>query len=266
VSSSVPRFRPFNNGPVSTLSVSYATLSIVGLQLTHFPVYYGTTFFQQVGITNPFIITIATAVVNVGSTPLSFYTIEKFGRRPILIIGGIIMCFCEFIIAIVGTADSSSKAANKTLVAFVCIYVAAFACTWGPAAWVVIGELFPLPIRSKGVALSTASNWLWNCVIGVVTPYIVDPDKGNLGAKVFFIWGAMLFFCTAFAYFMVPETKGLSLEQVDRMLEETTPRTSAKWKPHTTYAQEMGLTEKALNLQHHDHNEGTTVEPAKVEV
>lgn len=151
------------------------------------------------------------------------------------------MLICEFIIAIVGTAASNSDAASKVLIAFVCVYIFAFASTWGPTAWVLIGELFPLPIRAKGVALSTASNWFWNCIIGVVTPYMVDADQGNLGSKVFFVWGSTCVLCLLFAYFCVPETKGLSLEEVDRMMEETTPRTSMRWIPHSTYAHEAGL-------------------------
>lgn len=126
--------------------------------------YYGTTFFQSSGIENPFIITIITNVVNVASTPIAFYTIEKFGRRSLLISGAALMLVCEFIIAIVGTVDPDSKAATTCLIVFVCIYIFGFATTWGPAAWVVIGEIFPLPIRAKGVAMATASNWLWNCV------------------------------------------------------------------------------------------------------
>lgn len=116
----------------------------------------------------------------------------------------------------------------------------------GTAAWVLIGEIFPLPIRSRGVALSTASNWLWNCIIAVITPYMVGKDKGeaNLGSRVFFVWGSLCTACFVYAYVLIPETKGLSLEQVDRMLEETTPRTSAKWVPHSTFAADMGLTDK----------------------
>lgn len=114
----------------------------------------------------------------------------------------------------------------------------------GPAAWVVIGEIYPLPVRAKGVALATASNWLWNCILATFTPYIVDKDKDNLGVKVFFVWGSALFLCFLFAFLVIPETKGLTLEQVDKMLEELTPRTSAKWVPHETFAPEMGMTDE----------------------
>ncbi|KAI9733992.1 MAG: hypothetical protein M1834_002649 [Cirrosporium novae-zelandiae] len=216
-------------------------------QLTgvNFIFYYGTTFFQQAGMSNSFLMSTIMNIVNVCATPFSFWAIEKLGRRPLLLWGACVMCVCEFIVAIVGTADEGSQAANVCLIVFTCVYIAAFAATWGPAAWVIVGELFPLPIRAKGVAISTASNWLWNCIIAVVTPYMVDSDKGNMGSKVFFVWGACLFFCYAFAYFNIPETKGLSLEQVDKMLEETVPRTSGKWRPHDTFAHEMGLDKSA---------------------
>lgn len=73
---------------------------------------------------------------------------------------------------------------------------------------------------------------------------MVGADQANLGAKVFFIWGSLCALCFIYAYLLIPETKGLTLEQVDRMMEETTPRTSAKWKPTTTFANEMGVNEK----------------------
>jgi len=87
-------------------------------------------------------------------------------------------------------------------------------------------------------------------IIAVITPYLVGTNKGdaNLGAKVFFLWGALCCISTAFAYFLVPETKGLSLEQVDKMMEEVNARHSASWVPHSTFAQEMGLTEKGLSI------------------
>ncbi|KAF2840873.1 monosaccharide transporter [Patellaria atrata CBS 101060] len=210
----------------------------------NFVFYFGTSFFDDLGtIDDPFLISLITTLVNVLSTPISFWTIEKFGRRPLLIWGALGMVICQFIVAIVGvTTDNDSS--TKAMIAFICIYIFFFASTWGPGAWVVIGEIFPLPIRSRGVGLSTASNWLWNCIIAVITPYMVGTDKGNLGPRVFFIWGSLCAVCFVYAYFLVYETKGLTLEQVDRLMEETTPRTSSKWVPHSTYASEMGLTEK----------------------
>lgn len=94
-----------------------------------------------------------------------------------------------------------------------------------------------------------------NCIIAVITPYMVDSDKGNLGAKVFFIWGGLCVACLVYSYLLIPETKGLTLEQVDQMLAETTPRTSAKWVPHTTFAAEMGLKKKSA-VGHVEHASG----------
>ncbi|KAA8631426.1 hypothetical protein SMACR_06092 [Sordaria macrospora] len=223
----------------------------------NFIFYFGTTFFQQLGtIDDPFLMSLVTTLVNVCSTPISFYTMEKLGRRTLLIWGALGMLTCEFIVAIVGTCKPDDDTAIKAMLAFICIYIFFFATTWGPGAWVVIGEVFPLPIRAKGVALSTASNWLWNCIIAVITPYMVDEDKGNLGPKVFYIWGGLCTCCFVYAYLLVPETKGLTLEQVDQMLSESTPRTSAKWKPHTTFAAEMGMTEKAAVAAGHAENHG----------
>ncbi|KAK9465654.1 general substrate transporter [Lipomyces arxii] len=211
----------------------------------NFIFYFGTTFFQELGtIHNPFLISLITTLVNVCSTPISFWAIEKLGRRPLMIWGALGMLVCEFIVAIIGVTDGDNQNAVKAMISFICIYIFFFASTWGPGAWVIIGEIFPLPIRSRGVALSTASNWLWNCIISVITPYMVGTDKGNLGARVFFIWGSLCTCCFVYAYTLISETKGLTLEQVDRMLEETTPRTSAKWVPHDTFAADMGHVEK----------------------
>ena len=65
---------------------------------------------------------------------------------------------------------------------------------------------------------------------------MVNSDEGNLRSSVFFVWGGLCTCAFVYAYFLIPETKGLSLEQVDKMMEETTPRTSAGWKPTSTFA------------------------------
>jgi len=232
----------------------------------NFIFYYSTPFLQSTGaIKNTFLMSLIFTLVNVCSTPISFWTIEKFGRRPLLIWGALGMLICQFLVAIIGVtkgfnhthtlADGSSVADNisavNAQVAFIAIFIFFFASTWGPGAWVLIGEIFPLPIRSRGVALSTASNWLWNTIIAVITPYMVAPDKGDLRSHVFWIWGGLCTCAFVYAYFLVPETKGLSLEQIDYMLAETTPRTSSKWRPHTTFAAEMGMAkEKHLDEKH----------------
>jgi sugar porter (SP) family MFS transporter len=137
----------------------------------NFIFYFGPQFFRQLGtIPNVFLISLITTLVNVLSTPISFYTIERLGRRAILIGGGIGMVVCQFIIAIVGVTagrtELNNYAATSAMIAFICINISFFASTWGPTAWVVVGEIFPLPIRSRGVGISTASNWFWNTIIG----------------------------------------------------------------------------------------------------
>lgn len=231
----------------------------------NFIFYYSTPFLQSTGaISNTFLISLIFTLVNVCSTPISFWTVERFGRRSILIIGAFGMLVCQFLVAIIGVtvgfnhthpdpADPDASIADNipavnAQIAFIAIFIFFFASTWGPGAWILIGEIFPLPIRSRGVALSTASNWLWNTIIAVITPYMVGETHGNLKSSVFFVWGGLCTCAFVYSYFLVPETKGLSLEQVDRMMEETTPRTSAGWKPTTTFAGGLdhGVSDKGL--------------------
>lgn len=156
----------------------------------NFIFYYSTPFLKSTGaISNTFLISLIFTLVNVCSTPISFYTVEKFGRRFLLVWGAFGMLVCQFLVAIIGVTvgfnhthsigvDSTGAAilradnlaAVNAQIAFIAIFIFFFAMTWGPGAWVLIGEVFPLPIRSRGVALSTSSNWLWNTIIAVITP------------------------------------------------------------------------------------------------
>jgi sugar porter (SP) family MFS transporter len=140
-------------------------------QLTgiNFIFYFGNVFLTSLGtIHNPFLISILSALINTLCTPLAFYAVDKWGRRTLLIWGSIGMITSQFLIGIVGVTAGKLSAHNNSavssMIAFIMINVGIFSFTWGPVAWVVVGEVFPLPIRSRGVGLSTASNWMWNCV------------------------------------------------------------------------------------------------------
>jgi SP family sugar:H+ symporter-like MFS transporter len=133
----------------------------------------------------------------------------------------------------------------KAEIAFICVYIFFFATTWDLVAWVMVGKIFPLHIRSRGVALPTASNWLGNCIIAVITPYMVGQEKDNLGAKVFFAWGTLCVGCFLWTYsswFL--RQRAWPWNKVDGVLEEPTPRTSSKWVPTTTFPQEVDMSDK----------------------
>ncbi|ODQ67694.1 general substrate transporter [Nadsonia fulvescens var. elongata DSM 6958] len=191
-------------------------------QLTgiNFIFYYGTNFFKSSGIENPFTIQLITNIVNVLMTIPGIVFVELSGRRSLLMVGAIGMCLSDFIVATVGVTVNS-LVSNKVLIAFVCTFIGSFAASWGPVGWVVVGEIYPLRVRGKSVALCIATNWLFNFAIAFATPYLVDsgPGNANLGVKVFFIWGACNALGIIFVYFFIYETKGLTLEQVDELYE-----------------------------------------------
>jgi MFS family permease len=127
----------------------------------------GVVFFKGLGtINNPFLIQLITTHVNSCSTPVSFWMVERFGRRRILLIGGSCMAISQLIVGIIGVTvgKRGDPTAVRCMISFICVNISMFIMTWGPAAWIIVGEIFPLTIRSRGVGLSTASNWFWNCV------------------------------------------------------------------------------------------------------
>ncbi|KAI4242982.1 MAG: hypothetical protein L6R42_010857, partial [Xanthoria sp. 1 TBL-2021] len=211
-------------------------------QLTgvNFIFYYGTSFFNNAGISNAFTVSVITGVVNVCSTLPGLYLVEKWGRRPLLLFGAVGMFVCQYIVAIAGTVDPDNPATNKVLIAFVCIYIFFFASSWGPVAWVVTGELFPLKVRAKCLSITTASNWLLNWAIAYATPYMVNsgPGNANLQSKVFFVWGTFCLICGFFVWALIYETKGLSLEQVDELYSKCTKAWKSKgFRPTVSYAE-----------------------------
>lgn len=210
----------------------------------NFIFYYGTKYFQNSGVSSGFAISMITSSINVASTIPGMYAVDKWGRRPLLLWGAIGMCVSQLIVAVCGTLSTGqydngeifvkNLGGQKAAVAFVCVYIFFFASTWGPLAWVVTGEIFPLKTRAKSLSVTTATNWLLNWAIAYATPYLVNYGDGyaNLQSKIFFVWFACCFLCILFVYLMIYETKGLTLEEVDRLYEEVSDaRKSAAWKP-----------------------------------
>ena len=94
-----------------------------------------------------------------------------------------------------------------------------FASSFGPGAWVVTGEMFPLKMRAKCLSMTTAANWFCNWLIAYIIPYMIGTDYADLGSNVFWIWGGFCWIAAFFVYFLIYETKGLSLEQVNELYE-----------------------------------------------
>lgn len=141
------------------------------------------------------------------------------------------MFICQMLVAIIGTTSTiENHAAQRAAVSWVCLYIAVFACTWGPQTWIYNTETFPLRIRALGSAMSVSSQWIFNFAIGYSTPYLVDsgPGKAGLGPRVFFVWSGCLLISIFVSVFFVYEPKGLSLEEVDLLFKTSTAFSSAK--------------------------------------
>ncbi|KAH7134292.1 general substrate transporter [Dactylonectria macrodidyma] len=239
------------------LLISCTLQALQQLTGVNFVFYYGTAFFRNSGVENPFIISMITSCINTISTLPGLWAVEKLGRRQLLLIGAAGMGLCQLVVAIVGTVDPSSSG-QKVLVAFVCVFIFFFASTWGIGAWVVTSELFSLKVRAKCLAQSVATNWLFNWALGYATPYLVDSGPGNagLGAKVFFIWGGSCCVGFAFTYFFIYETKGLGLEEVDELfLKVKNARESTTFVPTSTLASLQDSQSKVDKWVHPDATE-----------
>lgn len=140
--------------------------------------YYGTVIFQATGINNSFVTQMILNGINFGVTFIGLYNVEHFGRRKSLIFGSVWMTVCFLIFASVGhfaldvAQPSNTPNEGTVLIVFACLFILGYATTWGPMVWTITGELFPSRYRAKGMALSTASNWLWNFLIAFFTPFI----------------------------------------------------------------------------------------------
>ncbi|KAJ5215016.1 hypothetical protein N7468_010695 [Penicillium chermesinum] len=190
----------------------------------NFIIYYGTSYFAENvnGLPSSFILQVIVNSVNVAMTFPGLWAIDRFGRRPVLLTA------CG---AATPITNFSSQCAQF---AFICIYISFFASTFGPCAWVVTGEIPSLRLRAKTLSMTTAANWFFNWLLSYITPYLtgaLNPTQSN----VFWIWGSFCWIAAVFVYFMIYETKGLSLEQVNELYEnESRAWRSSKYRLQET--------------------------------
>ncbi|OTA38589.1 hypothetical protein BTJ68_01358 [Hortaea werneckii EXF-2000] len=166
---------------------------------------------------------IMSGVVNIAQlvgVTSSIWTMDAFGRRPLLLSGSTVMCLSHLIIAVLVGKFSDNWPAHRAegwaSVAMLILYMVAFGTSWGPVPWAMPSEIFPSSLRAKGVALSTCSNWLNNFIIGLITPPLVE--NTGFGAYTFFAVFCLLSF--VWTYFFVPETRGRTLEQMDHVFKD----------------------------------------------
>ncbi|EWC48834.1 hypothetical protein DRE_00139 [Drechslerella stenobrocha 248] len=176
--------------------------------------YYGTTIFQSVGLTNPYVTQIILGSVNVVSTFPGLWFIERYGRRKPLIIGGLWQCAWLIVFAAVGSeADPNSSTVGSLLIFSACMFIFGFASTWGPGVWVAIGEIFPLRVRSHSASFATAGNWSWNFLLAFFTPYITSAIQYRYG----YVFAGCNLIGVLIVFFFYYESSNLTLEQVDEM-------------------------------------------------
>lgn len=175
--------------------------------------YYAPSVFKAAGFTTlneQMWCTVAVGVVNVLTTILAIFCIDRLGRRPILMVGLFIMLVALGVIAYVLNAATPSLHALS--VGAVLLYIFGFAVSLGPIVWLLCSEIFPLSMRDTGVVFTTVSNWACNFILSQNFPWLVE--KLSI-SHVFIIFFIMCIVGLLLVYFLVPETKGVSLEVIE---------------------------------------------------
>ncbi|KAK4888680.1 hexose transporter hxt5 [Elasticomyces elasticus] len=239
-----------------------------GQQLTgaNFFFYYGTTVFAATGLSNSYVTQIILGSVNVGCTFGGLYVVQKCGRRNALMAGAAWMMMCFLVYAFVGhfmldlNNPMNTPAAGNILIVFSCLFIAAFATTWGPLVWAVVAELYPARYRAPCMALATSSNWLFNFLMSFFTRFITG--------AIDYLYGLVFAGCCAalvvIVFFFVIESKDRSLEEIDTMyMLGVNPITSAKWDGSKANA--SGATSVRASGEH-DPERAVSVERAASEI
>jgi MFS transporter, SP family, xylose:H+ symportor len=203
-----------------------ALLILIGITLSVFQqfvginvvLYYATDIFKGMGMsTNASLLqTIIVGAVNLAFTVVAVLSVDHFGRKPLQIIGALVMAVSMI------TLGADFWLGGKGMVALVAmlVYTAGFAVSWGPVTWVLLSEIFPNQIRGKAMAVAVAAQWVanylvsWSFPILDENPYLVAHFKHGFA---YWIYGVMSILAALFMWRFVPETKGRSLEQMEKL-------------------------------------------------
>ncbi len=175
-------------------------------------IYYAPRIFEMAGLgkSSALLSSAGIGLVNFSFTLLAMFYIDKFGRRTLMYIGSIGLIVT---LALVSHAFYSEDPANFPIPIYLFVYIAFFAFSQGAVIWVFISEIFPNQVRSYGQSLGSFTHWLMASIIAFTFPYIT----GKLGSgNTFLMFSIMMVFQLIFVWLMMPETKGTSLEQLEK--------------------------------------------------
>ncbi|KAI7886856.1 general substrate transporter [Mucor mucedo] len=194
--------------------------------------YYAPEIFHSIGLDSNETEILATGVygiVKVAFVFVSFFMVDtKLGRRRTLMLGAIIMMISFYVLGgmIYGIQKENggslslpgAKVGAKGYIAMICIYVFAvgYEFSWGPVVWVVCSEIYPTRIRAMALSIATAANWAMNAAIAKVTPLMI----AKITYGTYFFFGSCAVLMGSFAYFLLPETRGRSLEEMDELFNK----------------------------------------------
>lgn len=178
--------------------------------------YYAPEIFKTMGAATDTALLqqVIVGAVNLSFTILAILTVDKFGRRPLMIIGALVMAVSMFIL---GTTFHTHHVGMGSLICML-VYTAGFAMSWGPVCWVLLSEIFPNSIRSIVMSVAVASQWISNFLVSWTFPIL---DKNETLTAMFnhgfsyWIYGLMGVLAALFIWKLVPETKGKSLEEME---------------------------------------------------
>ncbi|ORY00514.1 sugar transporter [Basidiobolus meristosporus CBS 931.73] len=184
--------------------------------------YYAPLILHSLGFGDSGARLLATAlngVVNFVFTIPCIIFLDKLGRRILLLVGSIVMAITMSVLAAIFAVytptDPQQQTYSYACLAIIFCFVAVFAFTWGPIGWVYPSEIYPNRVRAKCLSITTATNWTFNFLVGLIVPKLMESIKWGLYG-IFALFGLIMF---TNVFFFVPETKGLSLEEIDQMFD-----------------------------------------------